>query len=206
MSAGGTLEQCLDPGRTALVLWDLQVGLAGAAANHDELAKQVPRLVEGARAAGCRVIWSRHVGLPVDQMSPAMRRIQARAQGTSEVAQFMPPGSPEGAWVEWATPEPDDRVIEKSHPTFFAGTGLDALLRAWSVDTLVLAGVATDHGIDLTARHGLSLGFTAVVASDATGSFTADAHEGALERLSAMTEVLTVDQLLNVWAATGGTP
>lgn len=200
-----TLEQCLDPARSALVLWDLQVGLAGAASNREQLAVQVPRLIAGARAAGCRVVWSRHVGLPVDQMSPALRRIQARAQGAADATRFMPPGSPEGEWVDWARPDTTDLVLEKSHPTFFAGTGLDVLLRAWSVDTLVLAGVATDHGIDLTARHGLSLGFTSVVVPDATGSFTDEAHTGAIDRLAGMAEVLAVDAVLDVWSSTDRT-
>lgn len=201
MSSGAILAESLHPRRTALVVWDLQAGIAGNAANKAELEAQLPRLISGARAAGCRVIWSRHVGLPVNQMSDAMRRVQLRYQtGNDEVVQFMPKGSPEGEWVNWAAPEGDDLVIEKSQPTFFVGTGLESLLRAWSVDTLVLTGVATDHGIDLTARHGLALGFTCVVASDATGSFTSEAHEDGIARLSATAEVLTVEEILANWS------
>jgi len=137
-------------------------------------------------------------------MSAAMRRIQARGQDRDDdLEQFMPPGSPEGDWVEWASPEVTDLVVDKSHPTFFAGTGLESLLRAWSVDALVLAGVATDHGIDLTARHGLALGFTCVVASDATGSFTDDAHKAGLGRLGITAELLSVDEILAIWNIEG---
>ena len=184
MSSFTSLEESLHPRRTALVMWDLQVGLAGQASNRAALAQTVPALLSGARAAGCRVVWSRHVGLPVSHLSPAMRRMEVRRQGVSApdaIAQYMPAGSAEGEWVDWAAPTADEVVLEKSFPTFFVGTGLESLLRAWSVDTLVLAGVATDHGIDLTTRHGLALGFTCVVAADASGSFTAEAHDGSIQ-------------------------
>lgn len=204
MSSGPTLAEAIDPRRTALVVWDLQAGMAGHAANQAELEVRVPQLIAGARAAGCPVIWSRHVGLPVNQLSGAMRRVQLRYQaGNAEIEQFMPKGSPEGEWVSWARPGADDLVIEKSHPTFFVGTGLESLLRAWSVDALVLAGVATDHGIDLTARHGLALGFTCVVAADATGSFTQLAHEDGIARLAATAEVLSVEEILDTWGVGG---
>jgi nicotinamidase-related amidase len=204
MSSYPTLAESLDPSRTALIAWDLQAGLAGHAANSSVLAKQLPNLISGARAAGCRVIWSRHVGAPVDCLSPAARRIEMRRQGISDpeaVVQFMPEGSPEGDWVEWVSPAAADVVLQKGHPTFFAGTGLESLLRGLSVDTLVLAGVATDHGIEVTARHGLALGFTCVVTADGTGSFTDQAHEDALGRLSQTAEVLSVAEVLDIWSA-----
>ena len=202
MSGYVTLKESLDASRTALIIWDLQAGLAGQADNRAVLAEQVPKLIAGARAAGCRVIWSRHVGAPVDELSPAAIRIAMRMQGVSDpaaIAQYMPEGSPEGEWVEWASPDSGDVVLSKSLPTFFVGTGLDSLLRGWSIDTLVLAGVATDHGIEVTTRHGLALGFTCVVASDGTGSFTADAHQDAIGRLSQTAEVLSVPEILAIW-------
>jgi nicotinamidase-related amidase len=91
-------------------------------------------------------------------------------------------------------------VLQKSYPTFFVGTGLESLLRALSVDTLMLAGVATDHGIEVTARHGLALGFTCVVAADGTGSFTTETHEDALGRLLQTAEVLSVPEILDIWS------
>jgi hypothetical protein len=48
------LAESLSPRRTALIVWDLQVGLAGQAVNRAVLAEQVPKLISGARAAGCR--------------------------------------------------------------------------------------------------------------------------------------------------------
>jgi nicotinamidase-related amidase len=200
MSLGTSLARSLDPSRTALIVWDLQVGLAGAAADQARLSERIPRLVFAARHAGCRVIWSRHVGAPVDQLSAAQQRIQSRGQDASEpVRPYMPEGSPEGAWVDWISPDAGDLVIPKSHPTFFEGTPLQYLLRAGSIDTLVLCGVATDHGIDLTARHGIALGLTSVVASDATGSFTDQAHQDGLQRLAVTSEVLTVDEIIDIW-------
>ena len=40
----------------------------------------------------------------------------------------------------------------------------------------MLAGVATDIGIEFTARHALASGYYSVIVEDATGAYSDDAH------------------------------
>ena len=52
----------------------------------------------------------------------------------------------------------------------FHGTELDLQLRRRGLDTIVLTGVATNFGVEQTAREAWQLGYSVVVAEDATSS------------------------------------
>jgi biuret amidohydrolase len=56
-----TLEEACDPQRVALLVYDMQVGILSQIANPDELTRRVLRVLTGARAAGVRVFFSRHL-------------------------------------------------------------------------------------------------------------------------------------------------
>ena len=51
-----------------------------------------------------------------------------------------------------AAPEPGEPVFQKTVNSAFIGTGLEAHLRTRGIDTLVLVGLTTDHGVSSTTR------------------------------------------------------
>src|SRR5690606_32342288 len=61
-----TLEDYLRPDRCALVMWDMQKGLAGKAPAVDSIRLNAQRLIAAADAAGVLVVWSRHILPPLD--------------------------------------------------------------------------------------------------------------------------------------------
>jgi nicotinamidase-related amidase len=63
----------------------------------------------------------------------------------------------------------------------FHGTELDLQLRRRGLDTIVLTGVATNFGVEQTAREAWQLGYSVVVAEDATSSVSEAAHRFAVE-------------------------
>src|SRR5205814_1726688 len=132
--------------------------------------------LKAARAAGVFVVWSRHLPPAVVHDGPPNLRTAMRQQRVTEPAALAPrlrPGTPEAELLPGLVAEGDELVLEKSTPSFFIGTPLEVRLRARDIRTIVLAGVATEHGIEFTARHALALGFFVVIAEDAVGSFTA---------------------------------
>jgi nicotinamidase-related amidase len=169
-----TLE--LDPASTALVLIDLQQGIvSGPERGPHSAADVVARSAELAgrfRAKGAMVVYVRVdvtnlLALPVDQ---PMRDPNA-------------PPLP-AAWSE-LVPEAGfqagDVVITKRQWGAFFGTDLEAQLRARGIRTIVLGGIATNYGVESTARAAAGLGFALVVVEDAMTSASAKLHQFPVE-------------------------
>ena len=86
----------------------------------------------------------------------------------------------------------------------FHGTGLDERLRARGVDTVVLAGLVTNFGVESTGRAAVDHGYRVVYVEDAMAGFEGDAHEFSTRRIfPRLGTVTTVDELLAALAATG---
>ncbi len=83
------------------------------------------------------------------------------------------------AFMPATAPMADECVIDKMVNSAFIGTNLQSLLNLAGIDTLVLAGLTTNHCVSTTARMAGNLGFTTFVVSDATATF---------DRMSAMGE------------------
>jgi nicotinamidase-related amidase len=64
------LAEACTPRRTALLVYDLQVGIVSQIVNGAAVVAQVKSLLEVARAAGLRVFFMRHLSLP-KEASPA---------------------------------------------------------------------------------------------------------------------------------------
>lgn len=197
-----TLAEIAEPSRTALIIWDMQTGIGAKAHNFGELVPALTALLEGARTSGALVIWSRHVAPPLELTAPAGLRALMKRQNVSDAAQvkpFMQAGTADVEIIPELDPRPAEPIIEKSTPSFFVGTPLELRLRARGITTLVLAGVATEQGIEMTARHALTLGMFAIVAEDAVGSFTQAGHELGLAYLRTAVDVVPAAEILRAW-------
>lgn len=171
----------LDPAATALVLIDLQKGiLATPTKPHpaEAVVAGALALARAFRAAGSvvvlvRVGWSDDLAdlppQPVDLPTLPRR-----------------PGTLPADWLDFAdglTPHKGDILIVKRHWGAFIGTELDLQLRRRSISTIVLGGVATNFGVESTARSGWELGYSIVVAEDLCAGRETAAHEFAIETI-----------------------
>lgn len=198
-----TAADVLRHGRSALVLWDLQNGLGGQAPALPRLSATWRKLMAAAREQGVLIVRSRHVAPRPDLMDPVERwRISRRTHGENRPEHYMQPGGEDSAFIPGFEPEPDELVVDKGAPSLFHDTEADRRLRAAGVGTVVLAGVATDIGIDFTARHAMALGYFPVVAEDAVDSFTPAAHEHAMAILRSFTFVASSDEIISCWGKT----
>lgn len=73
--------------------------------------------------------------------------------------------------------EATDTVIAKRQWGAFYGTELDQLLRRNHVKTIIMAGFATNMGVESTARSAFDRGYELVFAEDAMSSFSAEGHK-----------------------------
>lgn len=113
-------------------------------------------LAEGARKAGAPVVAIRVERPNVDEQ---------------------PPGS------ELAQPIADlaDSVVVKRSIGGFYGTDLDAILKSHGAETLVIAGIMTNLGVESTARAASDHGYNLVFVEDAMSALTVAEHEAALK-------------------------
>src|SRR6478752_8506618 len=64
----GSLEEIVTPQNTALILYDMQVGIVHQIKNGPEIIQNVTRLVSAARSSGVRIFFTRHMSLPKELM------------------------------------------------------------------------------------------------------------------------------------------
>ncbi len=199
-----TFDSLVNPTTTALVMWDMQKGLAGKANNIDAIRPAARRLLDSADRAGVLVIWSRHILPPQDLLGGPMQLFMMRKQGVDHPAKlkpFMNRGAPETEFIDGFEPAPHHVVLEKGVPSLFVDTPLDSRLKVRGIRTLVLAGVATEIGIEFTSRHASALGYFSVAVEDATGSYTTEPHLRSLDYLRKWANVATSSEIASAWAA-----
>ncbi len=74
------------------------------------------------------------------------------------------------------------RITKRQMNAFFS-TELDLQLRRRGCKTVVICGVATNLGVEATARAAFELNYNVVIASDACGSVAPGMHEFAVEKI-----------------------
>jgi nicotinamidase-related amidase len=81
------------------------------------------------------------------------------------------PGQPRHAFKPEAMPLARETVIGKRAHSAFIGTGLEAILRAAGVETLIVTGVITNNSVEATVRMAGNLGFETFLVEDACFTF-----------------------------------
>ncbi len=159
------------PEQTALLVIDMQNGfvdeesplcIAGAAATVPACA----RAIEAARNAGMPVFHVRR-RYDADGSNVEPCRFRTWLDGGRPISDAWPDSleSPEAL-----RPQPGDHLITKPRFSAFFDTGLDGILRAMRVETVVLIGTTTPNCIRTTCYDALSLNYNVAVVEDCTSS------------------------------------
>jgi nicotinamidase-related amidase len=170
-------ELQIDKASSALVLIDLQHSTVGrqlapysgqAVVGNCVLMAQEMR-TRGGMVVYVRVLVNELLALPAD-------------------TPLRPPGAPAAPpdasqLVPEAGVEATDIVITKRQWGAFYGTELDQLLRRRHIQTIILGGIATNFGVESTARAAHDRGYELVFVEDAMSSISAEAHEFACDHL-----------------------
>lgn len=161
------MDLALDAKKTALVVIDLEHGIVErpglAPYSGAEVVTRAGRLADGLRAKGGTVVWvhvllSEILRLPVDRST----------QGAE------PPPASASELVPGVVVQPGDVVIAKRQWGAFYGTNLEQTLDRRGVETIIMAGIATNMGVESTARAAFDAGYALVFAEDAMTTMSAD--------------------------------
>ncbi len=198
------LEDVCDPRRMALLVYDMQAGICSQVKNGAHITAQTARLIAACRATGVRVVYTRHLSLSKAWMGAMQYRAAMAWQRKNEPADVSPwflRGTPGFEIVPELAPHADDAVFDKLAFSAFEGTPLEFALRDAGIVSVAIAGIATEIGIEPTARHAADIGFIPVVVADACGAGHEDAGQRSLDSLRFMgdaiiSDVMTVETLL----------
>jgi biuret amidohydrolase len=199
-----TLGEACDPERTALLVYDMQVGVLDQIGRRDEIITAVRRVVSAAREAGVRTFFLRHMSLPKN-LAGAFQLRQAmawqRLTSVDDVEPWFLPDSPGFPITPELQPLPIEAVFDKITMSAFEGTPLDIALRDCGVRAFVIVGVATEIGIEPTVRHGADLGYIPVVVTDACGAGDEDAGRRALDTIEFAGDAFLTDTdtICGIW-------
>jgi nicotinamidase-related amidase len=181
-----TLEDVCDPARLALVVYDMQVGIVNQIQNGRQITDKVVQVLDAARAAGIRVIFTRHMSLPKELMGVSQLRTAMawqRVKSAEEVRPWFLRDSPGFQLVPELNPLPSEAIFDKITMSAFEGTPLNIALRDCGIDAFAIVGIAMEIGIEPTVRHGADLGYIPVVVQDACGFGHGDAASRSIASL-----------------------
>ena len=148
---------------TALILIDVQLGLdeprLGRRSNPDA-ERNMARLLREWRRTGRPIFHIQHMS--TEPNSP------------------LRPELPGNAIKPIVAPAQGEPVIKKRVNCAFIGTDLRERLQAAGIESLLIAGLTTEHCVSTTARVAGDLGYAVLVAADATASHESHSWDGTV--------------------------
>lgn len=167
----------LEKKSTALVIIDLQKGIASMPMvpyDTKTVISNAAKLAEAFRKKQMPVFLVHVVSSEVERLNPAVdEQMWSRSQAMAmpaDWADFVP---------ELKQAESDIVIVKKQWGAFY-GTELELQLRRRKMDTIVLCGVATNYGVESTARFAYEYGFQQIFAEDAISSMTKEMHDASI--------------------------
>jgi nicotinamidase-related amidase len=169
-----------DPKTTALISIDLQglvTGRALAPYPAQQVIENTAEIAKKLKSLGGTTIFVT-VGFSPDYAD-------AVNQPVDEPMSLPAGGLPASAFEvapEIAVLTPDVHVV-KHHWSAFYGTEMDLQLRRRGIRTVILAGIATNFGVEATIRDAYAHNYAVIAAEDAMTSFSQEMHSFSCERI-----------------------
>lgn len=209
-----TLDELVDPRHTALVVVDMQRDFCTPGGAFDRLGvdismypamvSRLARLIEGARAAGVRVVYVMMTTLPGRLIeSPAQirfnRRLHLAANG-GEPLDYTMDGSVGQQIIPELPVEDGDTIVKKYRSSGFWGTNLDMLLRSNAVETVIVTGCTTEGCVESTARDAMFNDYYVVIPEDCVASDDRAQHDASMLLMRHRFDIASSDEVLAEWS------
>lgn len=191
-----TLDEVCHPSRTALIVYDMQVGIVSQVAMGRAIIERVEQVLQAARDGGFRVFFTRHMSLPNEVAGVSqLRRARAwqRVDRSADTKPAFPRDSDQFQITPEIAPLPSEAIVDKITMSAFAGTYLDIALRDCGISSFGIVGIALEVGIEPTVRHAADLGYIPIVVADACGFGNPAAAERVLAGLTFAGDAIQTD-------------
>ncbi len=182
------LKEILNPERSCLVVWDVQNGLVSRIYNKTEFVSDMKYLINALRGK---------IPIVYTLITPAAKEFRSswsyyammRRFGVDDPAKlpdFMAKGSSDRNILEDIAPREGDILLEKPTASIFIGTYFEQMMKNRNINTLIFTGIATEIGVESSARDAANRGFYPVIVEDCVSSMDKDAHGRSLENMRKM--------------------
>lgn len=185
----------IHPKKTALVLIDLQNGIVGLPLQPRTGAEVVAATAPFAQALREKGVSIVYVNVALTEMFPLETDRHLRNPNDP------PPPAEASELVPAAGFQSDDIFVTKKQWGAFGSTDLAQQLRQRGIDTIILGGIATNMGVESTAREAASLGINVILAEDLCATLSSEFHQFALTTIFPLLgRVRSTDEILKALA------
>ena len=194
----------LDPAKTALVVIDMQnyfvkPGFQGEVPMAREVVPAINRLAAELRQRGGHVVWVKNATNDTREswsvfhdwlMTPERRDRRYESMDVAHEGHAL--------WHALDARPEDAHIVKMRFSAFIQGSSdIAAHLRSRGIDTILVAGTATNVCCESSARDAMMLNFKVVMVADALATYTDAEHNAALSAFYGMFgDVQTVDEVL----------
>ncbi len=169
----------IDRDHSALLVMDYQASIVeGLGEGARAALGQAQPLIARARAAKIPVMY---VVVGFRPGYPEMSSHNQTAATLTKSGRFL--GTPGADIVDAVRPAPEDLIVVKHRVSAFSGSDLDMILRARSVETLILAGFITSGVVLSTVRQAADADYRLIVVKDACADRDDEVHRVLVEKV-----------------------
>jgi maleamate amidohydrolase len=165
------------PGNATAVLIDMQEDVVHGRwwtwwPEIDDVVTRCVQLVNACRERAIPVIYT-----AVEYKSDGSNTPQAVATGTATPTEYLVQGTPGTAIVPELSPAPGELLAIKNLVSAFDAEGFGEAMEARAVDTILLAGLAVEGGINATVRDAHARGIQVILVADGCAAFSQSSYE-----------------------------
>jgi nicotinamidase-related amidase len=166
---------------TALLVMDYQMCIVETLIpdEREKVLTNIQKIIEVSRKAGIQIIY---VVVQFRKGYPEISDRDDLFTTIKETGLFLE-SAPDTRICDEVAPRPADIVVVKRGVSAFAGSDLDLILRAKTIDTLVLTGISSLGVVESTARFARDMGYRVTVLGDCCSDKDLQANQIALETL-----------------------
>jgi len=198
-----TIEEIVHPSHTVLVVWDVLQALVDSIFNKEMFLTSIKSFIVSARKSEVPIVYTQIDPEPAEYQSPWRLFMAMRRHGVDDpekLAQDRPLDSPAYQIHHEVTPSDSDHILTNKHTaSIFIGTNFEKMMRNRGIDTILFTGIATDFGIDSSARDSANRGFYTAIVEDCVSSRDREMHDAALKTVRNLCLVYPSSDIIKAW-------
>jgi len=195
----------IDAARTALIVVDMQnhfvaEGFPAEVPLSREIVPTINRLARAMRAAGGQVVWVQTTATGALEHWGNRHKYLLTPERAAERLASLHEGADGFKLYAALEPLPNDLRVKKiTYSAFIAGSSdIDAQLRSRGIETVLIAGTATNVCCESSARDAMMLDYRVIMLSDANATWTDDEHAASLDNFMLFFgDVMTADEVIS---------